>query len=303
MTGWIHKKCRSLNDIFKDNEDTIQCVLGSHEVGTESKKEHIQGYVQFKKKIRIAQVLKIFPSGQWRVSIERTDAATNKAYCTKNGTNYVELGLLVTKGQVKEMTIVSQLIEEGATYTELWALHRPFMIRHYRGVQEAIAVRNRRDVVIEYKLEEFKKMKVPPIQDWTKAQIFFGRPDTGKTSYALALFKRPLLVSHIDQLKQLDSKHDGIVFDDMCFKGNTDGRGAWPVGSAIHLVDTAFQREINVKHTTAYIPQGMRRVFCTNEHEGQIFPEQEVSSRGIQRRIEYTDFDKTLDFDGEARIE
>lgn len=302
LTGWIHKKCRSLTEIFDEFEEKIQCVLGSHEVGTETKKEHIQAYVQFKKKIRKKQVLKIFPSGQWRVSIERTDAATNKKYCTKNGTQYIELGMLITKGQPKEMTTVSDKIEKGATYSELWRDHRPFMIRHYRGVQEAIAVRDRVDVAKRYDLDDFKLMQVPPIQSWGRAQIFHGRPGTGKTSYALALFKKPLLVSHIDTLKLLEpGRHDGVVFDDMCFSGNEDGKGAWPVGSCIHLVDVEYHREINVKHTTAYLPAGMRRVFCTNEVGGLIFPHQEDGVYGIQRRIEYTDFDLCLDFKGQVR--
>ncbi len=270
----------------------MQGILGSKEE-TKDEKPHYQCYVQFIKKVRPSGVKKVFPAGEWHHEIARGSLDENRKYCNKEGSHdYEELGMLLKQGSPTQMKVVSDRIEEGASYTELWSEFRPFMIRHYRGVQEAIAVRNRRPVERTFKKAAFAKMKIKEIGDWKKSWIFFGPPGCGKTSYALSLFENPLLVSHIDQLKFLEpNNHDGIVFDDMNFRGSGEHeKGRWPVGSCIHLVDTAYHRDINVKHTTAYIPAGMKRIFCTNMPGGQIFPEQTTTSFGIRRRIDYIDF-------------
>lgn len=101
----------------------------------------------------------------------------------------------------------------------------------------------------------------------------------GKTHYALAHFKNPLVVSHIDKLKQLSPDHDGIVFDDMCFTH-------WPPSSIIHLVDTELERDINIRYGTVNIPAGTRKIFTYNSdnpfYKEDISDEQKIA---IERRI------------------
>lgn len=87
--------------------------------------------------------------------------------------------------------------------------------------------------------------------------LLHGPSNLGKTHYALAHFTNPLLVSHIDRLKQLSPDHDGVVFDDMSFRH-------WPIESVIHLVDKEFTRDINVRYGTIQIPSNTKKIFTYN---------------------------------------
>ena len=50
--------------------------------------------------------------------------------------------------------------------------------------------------------------------------------------------KPALFVTHIDQLKHLRADyHKSIIFDDMHFNGDENGKGAWPRTSQIAIVD------------------------------------------------------------------
>jgi len=100
-----------------------------------------------------------------------------------------------------------------------------------------------------------------------------GETGLGKTEYALSLFKTPLLVSHMDQLKQLTPEHDGIVFDDVSIKH-------WPREAGIHLTDVQNKRGINVKHSCVVLRKGLQRVFTSNV---AIFPEDPTGA--IKRRV------------------
>jgi len=124
--------------------------------------------------------------------------------------------------------------------------------------------------------EKFEFYQPPDIQFWdpTRASLWLvGKTGVGKTEYAKTLFTRPLLVSHMDQLKDLKPKHDGIIFDDMSFCH-------WPREATIHITDINNKRGINVKHGCIVIPKGLPRVFTSNKW---IWPADETGA--IARRI------------------
>ena len=109
-----------------------------------------------------------------------------------------------------------------------------------------------------------------------KTLIISGGSGIGKTQFAKTLFKNPLLVRHIDKLKQFDETvHDGIIFDDMNF-------GHWPRTSCIHLLDIEEDTDINVKCSMVTIPAGTPRVMCTNENPENLFASYDLA---IRRRI------------------
>lgn len=116
----------------------------------------------------------------------------------------------------------------------------------------------------------------------------FGPTGVGKTQYAKGLFRSPLLVRHVDQLKGLVQTHDGIVFDDFAMRH-------WPRESAIHICDLDNKSGINVKHGVAVIPKGMPRVFCSNDW---IWPNDE--SGAIERRVHAVHVARVMYADAEA---
>jgi len=98
----------------------------------------------------------------------------------------------------------------------------------------------------------------------TKTIVLTGTSGVGKTQFAISHFKQPLVISHIDDLKKLNSNTDGLVFDDMNF-------GHWPPNACIHLCDMELPRSINVKYGTVEIPAKMPRFFTSNKRFNEIW--------------------------------
>lgn len=108
-----------------------------------------------------------------------------------------------------------------------------------------------------------------------------GSSGIGKTTWAKINIPKPaLMCSDIDDLKHFRrGYHVAILFDDMCFKGDRDGKGAWPRTSQIHLVDMENDRSIRCRHRNALIPAGVYRLFTCNEYP---FSEDDAISRRVQ---------------------
>lgn len=97
-----------------------------------------------------------------------------------------------------------------------------------------------------------------PIEENFETLIFIGDSGIGKTQFAKAHFNNPLLVSHIDQLRNFESgEYDGIIFDDMDFNH-------LPRTSQIHLTDFDEDRHIHARYNAALIPAGTRKIFTAN---------------------------------------
>lgn len=93
-----------------------------------------------------------------------------------------------------------------------------------------------------------------------------GKTKMGKTRAALELFESPLLVSHLEDLKRYRAdRHDGIVFDDICF---THLRPT----ECIHVLDWEMPRTINVKHGSVTLPAHVRKVVTSNLPLERILP-------------------------------
>lgn len=108
-----------------------------------------------------------------------------------------------------------------------------------------------------------------PFLDLTTNWLLSGPPGTGKTQYALAHFEAPCLVSHIDDLKNITDKTDGIVFDDMSFR-------QYPAGAIIHLLDREVSRTIHARYYNASIPANLPKIF-TNNRDDIFVPEKGAS--------------------------
>jgi len=105
-----------------------------------------------------------------------------------------------------------------------------------------------------------------------------GDSGVGKTSFALTLLgERPLVVSHVDQLKTLvPSFHTGILFDDVSFLQMTREQ-------ALHYTDLEQDRGIHIRYGVAVIPAKMKRIFVSNTN---IFPSSDLAFK--RRLVGYT---------------
>ena len=68
-----------------------------------------------------------------------------------------------------------------------------------------------------YNLTDFHAAPFTPAELESKSIVIQGASHVGKTQWALAHFKYPLLVSEMDDLKYISLRTDGLVFDQMRF--------------------------------------------------------------------------------------
>ncbi len=284
LTGWIHKGALDPKAIFALNKTRIRGILGQQEE-TKTDKLHWQCYVEFKKKIYATGVQKIFPPGQWYNKPANAGKDKNVVYCSKSKSKkgpYFELGDFAVAGKSTKLQGIQVRVLDGATERELWNEDFPTMVIHHRGIRRGIAMLQTHDDVAMFEKDKFPWTEEHKL-DWSKTIILWGESGIGKTQWALSLFKKPLLVSHIDQLALFDKTYDGIVFDDMNFTGAENGKGAWPRGSQIHLVDQDNHRNIHIRYEIATIPAHTKKIFTTNEEGGWVVT---LDDKAIRRRVQ-----------------
>lgn len=135
----------------------------------------------------------------------------------------------------------------------------------------------------------------------TRSLVLVGPSGCGKTTWAKRNVPKPAIrVTHIDDLKSLrPGYHRGIIFDDMSFCGDENGKGAWPRTSQIHLVDFYDGSSINVKHSIVHIPPKIHKIFIGNFY---MFTEDEAIARRI-KRVDLYSFGGWLGFSASLRAD
>lgn len=244
------------------------------ENGNKENTEHIQGYIQFRKKIRFTAVKKLFPTAHIEKQSPKATVDANIEYCSKEDTMTDgprgTYGKPSYQGCSNELTEVCELIGEGLGVRDLWSDYRPLMVRHHRGLERAVYFHNLPIVDRPYTMEHFSEPKM----DLSKSVVLHGPSGIGKTQFALAHFTNPLMVSHKDDLATYERGfHDGIIFDDMCF-------AHWPRTVQIHLTDMDQPRSIDIKYGRATIPAYTPKIFTTNSLD--LF---DLTDPAIARRV------------------
>ena len=144
---------------------------------------------------------------------------------------------------------------------------RPKSISDVEKILKLSKKRPREELDEDCDRERFKEW------DWDrkKALVLRGSGDSGKTNWALAQFKYPILIGDMDDLKNLPEECDGLVFDellfDLCAKKTN-----------VYITDMKFGRTIRCRNVNAKIPRGMQRIFCCNNDEN-VFMQHECMTR------------------------
>lgn len=118
------------------------------------------------------------------------------------------------------------------------------------------------------------------VYDGWRVVYMWGSSNTGKTTWAVHQFERPLLISELDELRYFDKDvYDGIIFDDVSFHNCT-------TESLIHILDWDFTRNIRCRYYNATIPAHTRKIICSNKHWGELFRIEHTEQReAVYRRI------------------
>lgn len=241
----------------------VQYAIYQHEIGEEGT-DHFQGYIELKRSRTLLEMKnQINYEAHWEP--RRGNAAQAREYCLKEDTRI--LGPWIygeqqpkKQGKRNDMAIVMDMIKEGAKDMDcLNSDYRGTYLRyrnHFMEYRHLLNAERAKDRMPIRKPEEFNR----PLLDINKpiAYLIVGPTSCGKSAYARAHFKNPLMVRHIDKLKDFDETvHDGIVFDDMNF-------AHYPAESIIHLLDYEYETDFHARYRCAYIPPNTKKIFTSN---------------------------------------
>lgn len=270
--SWVY----TLNNYTENDEKIIQAWEHTYSAygreTSESGTPHLQGFITFKRAYRLSALKKLMPRAHWEKACT-SDAAN---YCFKEGDFWLSDQRRKRGRGGSKLEDLTEFITGGGSLDDAWKQFPDTMVKHYRGIELLAAKMQPKRAKAEYDAESFIRELHSFEDDLNEmtSLILQGPPGTGKTQYALAHFNTPLLVSHMDDLREfVGTTHDGIVFDDMDFKH-------LPRTTQIHLTDCALDRTLHCRYQNACIPRGTKKIFTTNE-ENTCF---DISDGAIKRR-------------------
>lgn len=152
-------KLRELGDAIPNN-GVVYLVFG-RETGSQNT-PHLQGYISFRDRKRLAQV-KSAVSSRAHFEVARGSPEENRAYCTKDG-DFEEFGTLpAPRGNRSDLVSVASAIREGKSIRAISESDPSSVLRYGSGL---------------LRLRQFyRPVRSGPPQIW----VFWGPPGSGKT--------------------------------------------------------------------------------------------------------------------------
>lgn len=157
------------SDLLNSDDENISYAVWQLEKGEKTEHNHIQGYVEFEKKIRLAQVKRILlPELQPHLEMRSGTADEAASYCKKSETRLAgpwEFGN-ISKGQGhrSDLDSIHKEIKEGHSLLEIAESHPGSYIRYNRGIEKLITL-----------------MKQPPKIRENECIVYYGKAGVGKT--------------------------------------------------------------------------------------------------------------------------
>lgn len=243
---------------------------------------HIQGWGQFAKRIRLTAILKMFPATCYHWEPCAGTEAQNEKYCKKTATQIGDFecfGKFQKQGAsaIKPIAVIEGLVRSGATTREIFRDKTPgvfaCMSTRHRGIDAAVeAFRDDQEEKALFTLGQFgweplKWGKQIDGGDESYTWVIAGAAGIGKTEFAYAHFKNPLIVKSLDDLGRFERRrHDGIIFDDF-----DDALHALNRTTQTSIAEQDRASSIKIRYKQAFIPGGTRKIFTTNAVDGAIF--------------------------------
>uniref|UniRef100_A0AAU8H5V9 ATP-dependent helicase Rep n=1 Tax=CRESS DNA virus TaxID=3138951 RepID=A0AAU8H5V9_9VIRU len=155
--------------ILRMCESSAKYLIIGKEVGKEGT-PHLQGFVNFKKKVRRSTLKKRPGFTRAHVEIARGTDQENQTYCRKSG-QYTEIGSPQCQGRSSGLTSAIQVLQErNGNLSEVAREMPEVFVRYGRGLRDYVTTAG----------------LVPPRQHKTEVYVIFGPPGVGKTRHAVA---------------------------------------------------------------------------------------------------------------------
>lgn len=204
--------------------------------------------------------------------------------------------LLFQKGQLPEIrktesnqnTLFEEAIATGSYQEAIKYIEnkdRRWFAMNMKKIQTYLQTKFPTQEILLYSLNDFN---IPPIDKElmkSKTIVLIGEPAFGKTSFALAHFKRPALIRSRNDYSKINDETDGLVIDDISFRD-------WKPQTLISLIDLSQGSYQDIKYGSVFIRPGLPRFICLNR-EIDFWPK-DITDDGKFANIEYETIFKAI---------
>lgn len=156
-------------DIFHEQSEKIRYICVGKEICPETKKTHLQGWLQTYKPCRMTQIRKLCKSKKIWVIPCKGNTAQNEKYCKKDG-EWETFGEMMSSGKRCDLDEIKKKIMMGTTLKEIQTEHFKTYCRYRGGIEKTLETYN--------EIHSRKQRKV-------HVEYIYGSTGTGKTRYAM----------------------------------------------------------------------------------------------------------------------
>lgn len=155
--------------IFKEGEGAIRYIIAGKEICPKTKKEHIQGFIQFNDLRRMTAIKKIVKSKTIHLESCKGTAKENHTYCSKDG-NFREWGTMKSQGQRTDIEDIKWMLDNGKPMIEIADNYFGQFIRYHSGFMKY------KQLVDKKNRSQFRHVEVT---------VITGSTGSGKTRQAM----------------------------------------------------------------------------------------------------------------------
>lgn len=245
-----------------DNLPNLKYGIGQEE-NSHSGFHHLQLMLCFKNPRQLSGLKQVLGE---RITVIDKDPAKYWEYCRKLQTK-VDDGWAWQYGELPRWSNAVLTREEACRNVmnaetrddaiEAARLNATVFVTQHKAIMGFIDNKFTKPSVFKYKPNDF----LVPLQTWEPRKyclVFIGPSGIGKTNYACAHFTKPVIIGDKEDYKNIKSDTDGIILDDVA-------TADWKIHTLIKWLDGDQSRTMNVKYSSAVIPQGMKRIICLND--------------------------------------